>query len=151
MSVHPRHKKRTAHNSTLPAPSKPMKRGKALERGRGPKAKSFSKRFPKDHDGPRYGAAFRAVRELPCWLATQEYVGPGHEACGLGQQGGHTAHHVGRNDEDGLIPCCGRAHDLYVGRGGRTAVRHFAAWMQRYGFTLRGVGRAYYSKVTEAP
>lgn len=117
-----------------------MKRGKPL------KAKSFSQRFPKNHDGPRYGPLFRAVRLMPCWLAVQQYVGPGHEACALGTQGGHTAHHLGRNDEDGLISGCGAGHDLYVGRGGRTAVQHFAEWMRKHGFTLKDVGLAYVEK-----
>lgn len=108
--------------------------------------RSFSQRFPTDHDGPRYGPLFRAVRMMDCWAATQMYEGPGHEGCGLGQQGGHTAHHLGRLDEDGLIPVCGRLHDLCVGRGGRTAVRHFAEWMQRMGFTLHEVGQLYVAK-----
>lgn len=110
------------------------------------RARSFSQRFPKTHPGPRYGPLFRAVRAMPCWLELQLYDGPGHQGCGPGQQGGHTAHHLGRLDEDGLIPGCGRAHDLYVGRGGRTTVRHFAQWMQRFGFTLKGVGLEHVEK-----
>lgn len=80
---------------------------------------------------------------MPCWLAQARYVGPGHRECGVGVQGGHTAHHVGRKDADGLVPGCGRAHDLYAGLGSGTTVRAFAAWMKDSGWDLEEVAMRY--------
>jgi len=104
--------------------------------------------------GTRYGPLFTAVKAMPCWLNVEGYRGRGHESCGPGvQQGqysapdGHTAHHVGRYDEEGLLPVCGRAHDLSAGLGGRTTQLVFQAWLDRQGFglfekALEYVGRA---------
>ncbi len=66
------------------------------------KRQSFSAKY--DGTGPRYGTLFVRVRDMPCWLAEEGYSGPGHERCGLGSQGGHTAHHMGRVDSEGLLP-----------------------------------------------
>lgn len=93
--------------------------------------------------GTRYGPLFTAVKKLPCWLKAEGYRGRGHESCGPGvQQGqysapdGHTAHHVGRYDEEGLLPVCGRAHDLSAGLGGRTTQKEFRSWLDRNGISL---------------
>jgi hypothetical protein len=109
------------------------------------KRTSFSERYT--GNGPRYGQLFRAVRKMPCWLLTQKYTGKGHESCGFGAQGGWTAHHVGRNDKDGLVPCCGAAHDLLAGLGGSSTRQEFEAWLKRYGFDLKEVGKRYVARV----
>ena len=112
------------------------------------KRRSFSQKYK--GDGPRYGTLFVRVRELPCWLAQAGYDGPGHEGCGLGAQGGHTAHHVGRNDADGLIPVCGRAHDLCAGLGGRTTIAHFRDWLNRKAYRLDEVALNYVEQAEAA-
>ena len=93
--------------------------------------------------GTRYGPLFRAVKAMPCWLKAEGYRDRGHEECGPGVQmgmysrlDGHTAHHVGRYDEEGLLPVCGRAHDLSAGLGGRTTQLAFRAWLDRRGLSL---------------
>jgi hypothetical protein len=102
---------------------------------------SFRQRYPKGVDRLRYGQAFDVVQEHAkrgnCRLAEMGYTGPGHEGCWHGTQGEWTAHHVGRNgdgsgrpvDADGMIYVCGRAHDLFAGRGGRKTVAAFRAWL----------------------
>ena len=118
-----------------PAPSAKPKRKKI-------RTKSFSQKY-KDPDGKRYGGLFLRVRVLRCWLEREGYRGRGHPACGPGVQGGHTAHHLGRNDEDGLIPGCGAAHDLYAGLGGNETQEEFKGWLRAGGVTLAEVGQAY--------
>ncbi len=119
---------------------------------------SFSKKY--DGTGPRYGPLFRTVRDLTCWLRREGYQGPGHyPSCGRGvqdsphatlEQGwGRTAHHVGRLDEEGLIPCCGKAHDILAGLGSRTTQQRFRAWLDERGFTLRQVGLLYVAQAKE--
>jgi hypothetical protein len=83
---------------------------------------------------------------MDCWLKTVGYAGPGHDGCGPGQQGGHTAHHLGRNDEDGLLPVCGRAHDLVVFRCANSTADHFIDWLKRHDYELRDVGERYVVK-----
>lgn len=111
-------------------------------------AKPFSKKY--DGTGERYGPLFRLVKSMRCWLSLEGYWGAGHEGCGLGQQGDHTAHHVGRRDDEGLIPGCGLAHDLYAGLGGRTTRKAFQAWLDSKGLTLERVGLLYVAKAKEA-
>lgn len=105
--------------------------------------KGFSKRYPPNHPGPRYGPAFRAMRDRAkagyCWVREMGYHGPGHDGCGPGQQMSEpTACHLGRNDADGMLEGCGRAHDLYDGIGGRSTIEAFRAWLApvlvRHGF-----------------
>lgn len=54
----------------------------------------------------RYGPLFDIVKVEPCF--GKRYLR--WHTCGLGLQ--WTAHHVRRNDEDGLLPVCGAAHLL---------------------------------------
>lgn len=117
----------------VPRPARPVGKPKPL------RARSFSQTH-KDPEADRYGQLFQIVRVLRCWLDRERY--PGH-VCGLGAQGGHTAHHVGRKDEDGLIPGCGAAHDLYAGLGGRETQRVFRKWLREGGVTLEEIGFAY--------
>lgn len=118
------------------------------------KAKPFSKRY--DGKGERYGSLFRAVREMKCWLAVEGYYGIGHEGCGPGTQDsgadpmGFTAHHVGRTDEDGLLPVCGSAHDLVAGYGGRTTQKIFRAWLDSKGLSIEAAARRYVDVVRES-
>jgi hypothetical protein len=55
----------------------------------------------------RYGKLWEAVKREPCFLSWHV---PGHK-CGIGVRPA-TAHHLGRLDAEGLVPCCGKAHDL---------------------------------------
>jgi hypothetical protein len=87
---------------------------------------------------------------MPCWLNRMGYRGPGHERCGPGVQGGHTAHHVGRRDAEGLLPGCGAAHDLYAGLGGSSRLREFRGWLEAMGYDLKVVARAYVRRTQEA-
>lgn len=95
--------------------------------------KGFRARYPKGVDRPTYGLAFDVVQEHAkrgnCRLAEMGYMGPGHEGCWHGTQGEWTAHHVGKTDADGMIYVCGRAHDLFAGRGGRKTLAAFRAWL----------------------
>lgn len=114
--------------------------------------KGFSKRYT--GKGPRYGPLFKAVRDLPCHFCVEGYVGPGHEDGGrtLGQQGGPTAHHIGRLDAQGMIPVDGGAHDLCAGRGGDTSIAHFRAWLEEkeglpWREALEAIGLRYIERV----
>jgi len=128
----------------------PKQPTKGVRTTNAPQRKSFSTKYPANHDGLRYGVLFRAVRKLPCWLCVSGYTGPGHVAGAgtFGAQGGHTAHHVGRLDADGLLPGCGAAHDLYAGLGGAKTIAHFREWLVREGFTLRLVAAGYVERAT---
>lgn len=136
---------RVWQRAALPLVSKALVRKGPVKPKRKPRRRSFSERY-KDPNGPRYGQLFLIVRVLACWLKVEGY--PGHE-CGPGAQGGHTAHHVGRYDRDGLIPGCGRAHDLYAGLGGRTEQEEFKAWLREGGVTLKEIGFAYVVKAND--
>ena len=126
----------------------PKKSTKSLKRGSAARKRSFSERYPKDHNGPRYGKLFRAVRRQPCWLLEARYRGPKHERCGPGAQGGHTAHHLGREDAAGMIPGCGLAHDLYANIAGRIPQQEFDAWLEQRGETLEQAGLRYVASVS---
>ena len=115
-----------------------------MKRSRMKRPKSFSQKY--DGTGERYGPLFLAVRGMQCWLEEERYVGPGHEGCWRGAQGGHTAHHLGRLDREGLIPGCGRAHDLYAGLGGALTVQHFRDWLAVRGCSLNEVGQLYVAR-----
>ena len=140
--------------------SKPLKRTKPLQPSKAPDKpartqraytslpkRSFSEKYPANHPGPKYGPLFRAVRDMRCWLSCEGYWGRGHRQCWNGDTGGHTAHHVGRLDEHGLIPVCGAAHDLCHGLGGRTTKNHFRAWLDRQPKGLDAVGLAYVAEM----
>ena len=133
------------------AGEEPKQLAKAVRATNAPQRKSFSTKYPAHHDGLRYGVLFRAVRKLPCWLCEVGYTGPGHVAGAgtFGAQGGHTAHHVGRLDADGLLPCCGAAHDLYAGLGGAKTIAHFREWLAREEFTLRLVAVQYVERARD--
>lgn len=111
------------------------------------KARSFSERF--DGTGERYGTLFRIVRKMRCFLWIENYYGPGHECCGPGvQDSGHapdgqTAHHTGKTDEEGLLPACGKAHDLAAGLGGRSTRKAFQAFLDERGIGLREMALRY--------
>ena len=81
---------------------------------------------------------------MRCWLAIVGYYGSGHPTCGIGAQGGHTAHHVGRMDADGMISLCEAGHDLCAGLAGRRAQLHFEKWLKAEGYTLREIGLEFY-------
>lgn len=110
-------------------------------RGRPPKpetrkrivARSFSEKYD-DPESPIYGKFFWIVRVMRCDLDLWGYRGPGHERCGRGVQGGHTAHHEGGTDEDGMRPCCGAAHDLFAGLGSARTQRAFRDWSTEVGY-----------------
>lgn len=81
------------------------RRNNPLKRRTSLRSRSLSERTEDDPD--RYGELFERVREMPCF--GRRYL-PGHE-CGLGYAPA-TAHHLGRKDTEGLVPVCGRLHDL---------------------------------------
>ena len=112
-----------------------------------PRGRTFTERY-RDPEGPRYGQLFMIVRVMRCWLCEEGYEGPGHKvgACARGAQGGHTAHHTGRLDADGLIPGGGAAHDLYAGLGGHGTQQHFKRWLKAKGVTLTEVGLRYVAR-----
>lgn len=115
-----------------------LRRSGRLSRGSGPEARSFSERFPEDHDGPRYGPLFRRVRE-EARKGRDVFRELGWRYNGdptLGQQGGPTAAHRGRLDEDGLLFVSGVGHDLEAGRGGRRTRERFERWLASTGWTL---------------
>ena len=132
-----------------PAPGSTLRTKKEL------RTRSFSNMF--DGRGDRYGVLFLAIREMRCWLWVENYYGPGHECCTKGVQDspnsqhpeGATAHHVGRFDEQGLIPGCGAAHDLYKGLGGRTTIQRFRAWLDENGINLQEVALGYVEAAKE--
>lgn len=134
-----RPKQKAMRRSTVPKKPKPRKKPK--------RRKSFSEKY-KDPNGKRYGELFMIVRLLSCWLCDEGYNGPGHKVgdCAIGVQGGHTAHHVGRYDEDGMIPGGGKAHDLYAGLGGSETVAHFRGWLGSKRVSLKEVGLEYVAK-----
>ena len=111
------------------------------------RSKSFTEKY--DGTGDRYGYLFQEIRDLPCWLALANYAGPGHRGCDRGVQGRHTAHHVGRTDAEGLLPGCGRAHDLYAGLGGAQTVAVFRGWLDLNGYRLEVIALAYVESVRE--
>lgn len=120
--------------------SKGLSRTGGPSRGSGPKARSFSERFPDDHDGPRYGPLFRAVRDQ-AKKGRDVFAELGWEYDRdptLGQQGGPTAAHRvnGGRDDEGLLFVSGRGHDFEAGRGGREARRRFDEWLASTGWTL---------------
>lgn len=127
--------------TSKPAPGKKPRKARRIKR------RSFSEKY-KDPEGKRYGELFMIVRLLSCWLCDEKYEGPGHKVgdCAIGAQGGHTAHHVGRYDADGLIPGGGKAHDLYAGLGGSGTVAHFRGWLGSKHVTLKQVGLEYVAK-----
>ncbi|GAG06762.1 unnamed protein product [marine sediment metagenome] len=53
-----------------------------------------------------YGQVFEEVRRERCFGLAEL---PGHR-CGIGVAGS-TAHHIGKDDLDGLLPTCGSGHD----------------------------------------
>lgn len=146
-----RSQKPIARRRGMGAGGRRAKRQTPLTKSARPRAKSFSEKYPDDHDGPRYGPEFRAVRVMPCALCVLGYEGPGHKIgdCALGETGGPTAHHLGREDRHGLVPCGGAAHDL-LHRIGRRATEHFDAWLEERGYTLEEIGRGYYDQARAA-
>lgn len=112
------------------------------------KQRSFSQVH--DGTGDRYGPAFERVRELPCWLLTEGYDGPGHPQCGPGsQRWDKTAAHVAHYDSSGMLPLCGSGHDLLDGIGGRTTIQFFRAWLKLRGFVLEVIGKQFYEEAME--
>ena len=129
------------------SPLRPCKCNRVKTRKR-IKQRSFS--TVHDGSGARYGLAFLQVRQLPCWLMTQGYDGPGHPQCGPGSQRWNpTACHLGYWDRDGLIKGCGAAHDLYDGIGGRSTIQFFRTWLKLQGFVLRVIGKRFYTEAME--
>jgi len=89
-----------------------MKRGPGPKRKKRFRQKSFTERF-KD-DPLRYGILFEAVRLMRCFVAA---MGSTHRCAGPGR---HTAHHEGKDDLGGLLPCCGYVHRGLEGSVNRT-------------------------------
>lgn len=115
------------------------------------RSRSFTELHGDDED-PRYGVIFKAMRRMECALAVLGYRGPGHEGCGPGQQRATpTACHLSKKDPTLMLPGCGRAHDLYDGRGGRTAAAHFRAWLKSTGKTLHEWARVWLERVRHSP
>jgi hypothetical protein len=52
-------------------------------------------------------------------------------------------------DAEGLLPVCGKAHDLVAGRGGRTTRATFEAWLKANHVDLRELGLRYYEEATD--
>ena len=104
-----------------------------------PRTRLRRRPFAETRTDDRYGPTFEAVRRLPCMLAVLRYDGPKHESCGPGVQGGHTAHHVGKLDREGLLPGCGLAHDLYAGIAGRRPQLAFDGWLKEHGLDLAAI------------
>lgn len=134
---------RRAWNSTL-RPGKGLGRSKkALDRSKGGlsrstkpmKRRSLKERFK---DRPEcYGPIFLLVRQEPCFAAR---VLPTLHACGLGYAPA-SAHHLGDTDLDGLLPACGRMHDVLENPRG---VRMTEAQLQAAGQpSLREIGLQY--------
>ncbi|MFP3947118.1 MAG: hypothetical protein ACLFWG_00175 [Longimicrobiales bacterium] len=85
----------------------------------------------------RHGPVWETVRLEPCiWLL----VDPGHE-CRRSVRGGHTAHHLGRSDLDGLVPAGGLVHDRLHGRPGEPPSVAAAELLEATGLTLEEHGR----------
>lgn len=127
-----------AWNSTLPAPSKPMNRGKGLKPGGRLKTHDFRNR----KEG-RHGELWEAVRVLPCFLYV---LAPNlHPKCGLGYASGHTAHHVipAGQDEDGMVPCCGQVHDVLEAQKRRVVVNLEKVTGVRFEVNIHALGYAY--------
>lgn len=97
---------RTAWNSNL-RPGKPLGRDpeKPLRSTKKLKRRTLKERY--GHDPLSYGVLFEKVREWPCagkvHLPHQHRCGPGYRP--------PTAHHLGKTDVEGLVPCCGALHD----------------------------------------
>lgn len=113
--------KRYAHNSTLPAPTKPMARFNAEKRAR---------RMSEDRV---YGSLHFFTKRLPCVLADV----PDHVCDFYPNLSGCESHHVrsvgsGGEDENNTVPLCGAAHDE-VHRLGLTT------WCEKYGRDLRSI------------
>lgn len=119
------------------------------------RSRRFSERYPSTHMGPRYGPSFRAVRRLArqgeCVAVRYGYRGRGHEECGRGSRSlNPTAIHLGHYDAEGLLPGCGRFHDLVDGYGSEETVREFETWVRRdLGRSLLSLGQEYVRNTTE--
>ncbi len=85
-------------------------------------------------DPLRYGLVFEAVRRLPCWAKV--YI-PGHE-CGLGAVPA-SAHHLGTDDLDGLLPSCSLSHSDLHERVGKLAKALKTAGQP----SLEAIGKSY--------
>ena len=94
----------------------------------------------------RYGPAWERVKKLPCVLYTLNFYGVGHQCCGYGEMTGHTAHHLSRLDRDGIIPCCGKAHDLLHNRGSKRTQATFRTWTEANAVDWQAVGLRYYEE-----
>jgi len=82
----------------------------------------------------RYGPVFLKVREKPC--AGRVYL-PGHE-CGLGYAPA-SAHHIGKDDLDGLVPACAAFHDQMEEREAEVS----KALREAGSPSLKAIGRSY--------
>jgi len=89
-------------------------------------------------DPLRYGPVFEVVRRLPCWANV--YI-PGHE-CGLGAIPA-SAHHLGFDDLDGLLPSCSLSHSDLHEREGRITKALKTAGMP----SLESIGKSYVGQV----
>lgn len=82
----------------------------------------------------KYGQVFEAVRKLPC--AGRVYL-PYHE-CGPGVAPA-SAHHLGNDDLDGLVPACSRFHDDLEEREAKVVEALKQAGMP----SLEAIGKSY--------
>lgn len=115
-----------------------LSRGSGLQRKSRLKRRSLAERTKDDPD--RYGDLFEAVRRMPCF--GRKYL-PGHE-CELGYAPA-SAHHLGRQDSEGMVPVCGRLHDLCEMRTSEVEVM-----LQRAGSpSLEELGQMYVERARE--
>ena len=89
----------------------------------------------------RYGVLFTTVRQWLCFGV--EHL-PGH-ICGLGYAP-PTAHHLGKTDLDGLLPVCGRLHDLVEERPSQVE----RALREAGQPSLQEIGRTYLRQASQA-
>jgi len=82
----------------------------------------------------KYGIIFDYVRTMPC--AGRIFI-PGHE-CGVGVAP-PSAHHLGNDDLDGLVPACGRFHDDLEERARKVSKVLETAGMP----SLEAIGKSY--------
>lgn len=119
-------------NSTLKM-GKPLKKGGRLKR----------RDFRKLKEG-RYGPLWETVRRMPCFL--REMAPELHE-CGLGYAPA-TAHHVIPKglDAEGLIPTCGKAHDVLEAQKRREIVDLTSIVGVRFEVDVRVLGLHYVNR-----
>lgn len=137
------------------SPLVPCKCEREEERGRGYRRRNSElSRYSRLRSRPwserrtqlRYGPVWEEVKGMPCvW----HLVNPSHE-CRPSVRGRHTAHHLGRNDLDGMVPAGGLVHDRLHGRPGDPASMAEAELLAGTGLSLQQHGRLYVVRALHA-